>query len=211
MKRIVLAALAIMALAPLAARADDSDAKAKYDALLAQAKSGAGPVDWAALRYAYADQPDYFGTLDDDDRTTMFDAASRHDWPGALAAALKVEDATWFDGGAHVMAAIAQSHLGHADAAAKEQAMADGIFASIKTGDGLKPETAFTVIAVSEEYDLLAADMNVDVKSQALSHVGDHSYDVMTVADANGKEVTYYFNIDREWAAEGRMFSGLGN
>ncbi|MEI9903435.1 MAG: DUF4919 domain-containing protein [Asticcacaulis sp.] len=178
MKRILLAALACLAWAPMA---------------------------------AHADKADFFGTLDDDDRAAMFKAANSGDWAGALAAANKAEDATWFDGGAHFIAGLAQSHLGHADEGAREQAIADAIFASIKTGNGLTADTAFTVVAVSEEYDLLNLGLGDSVKSQALSMAGDHQFDVMTVTDENGKEITYYFNIDREWAAEGRMFSGLGN
>ncbi len=205
-KSLLLALVAAACLQPVLAHAQAADPEAHYQALLTAAKSGTAPIDWTALRYAYADRPSFFGALDDDDRATMFHAAHDGDWAGTLMAANKALDAAWIDGGAHLMAAVAQTHLGNTDAAAKERALADGIFASIRTGDGLKPETAFTVIAVSEEYDLLDGDMGVTVKSQSLNMANDHQYDVMTVTDADGKEMTYYFNIDREWAAEGRMF-----
>lgn len=203
MKRLILAVLAAAAIHAAPVHAED--AAAHYNSLLAAAKASTGPVDWTALRYAWAEQPDYYGTLDDDDRAAMFKAVKGGDWDGALVQANKVIDATYFDGGAHLIAAIAYARRGDPASAQREKAIADAIFKSIQTGDGLTPDTAFTVIAVSEEYDLMYY-MGVSLNQQALSHQGEHSYDIMDTTDENGKSVTYYFNIDRAWEAEGRMF-----
>ncbi len=207
MKRLILAILAAAAIHAAPALAEDP--AAHYQTLLAAAKASTGPVNWTALRYAWAEQPDYYGTLDDDDRAAMFKAANSGDWNGALAAANKVIDATYFDAGGHMVAAIAYAKTGDPANAQREKTITDAIFASIRTGDGLTADTAFTVIAVSEEYDMMSY-MGVSPTAQSLSHQGEHSFDIMDTTDENGKKVTYYFNIDRAWEAEGRMFN-LGN
>ena len=206
MKRFLFVVLAWAAFQPVVALAADPDPEANYQNLLAAAKSGTGPVDWQALRFAYADRPNYVPDADGDDRRAMFIAANAHDWATVLAKANKVLDENYTDGMAHHSAAAADFSLGHRDEGAKEAAMAEGIFQSIRTGDGLSFEHAFTVISVAEEYDLLAT-MGVDLDQQALSNNDGHVYDVMTVHDDSGKTVVYYFNIDREWAAETKMFA----
>ena len=206
MKRLLFALLACAAFQPALAFAADPDPEAAYQALLAAAKSGTGPIDWQALRFAYADRPSYAPDDDTDDRRAMFVAVNAHDWATVLAKANKVLDKNYTDGMAHHSAGAADVALGHPDDGMKERAMAEGIFQSIRTGDGLSFEHAFTVISVAEEYDLLAT-MGVDLDQQALSNSDGHVYDVMTVHDDSGKTVVYYFNIDREWAAETKMFA----
>ena len=53
--RFALVLLAAIALAPSLAFAADAAADARYQTLLAAAKSATAPVDWKALRFAYAD------------------------------------------------------------------------------------------------------------------------------------------------------------
>ncbi len=205
MKSIAFVFTAALALAP-ASYAADTAAEAHYRDLLQQAKSG-GPVDWQALRFAYADRPAFTPDSDDPDRAAMMKALGRHDWQASLDAANKVFEHNYVDGIAHRVAGIADRRLGRESEAANEMAKADGIFASIKAGqDGQSFEHAFVVIAVSEEYDVML-DMNVRPGNQSLNHHGDHTYDVIETTDAAGKAATYYFQIDRVWAAEQRMFS----
>lgn len=209
MKRFLVTAMALAAMQAMPVQAQD-DAEAHYQTLLAAAKSGDAPVDWQALRFAYADRKDFDGQFDSPDRRAMFDAAARRDWPASLAAANRVLDKTYVDGMAHFSAGAADLALGHPDDAQREKAMAEGIFASIRTGDGLSFEHAFTVIAIDEEYDLLIT-MGVEPGTQGLVNNGDHTYDVFDTKDTNGKPVRYYFNIDHEWAAETRPFKALGS
>jgi len=205
MKYATLAIVAALAFAPVA-HADDNAAETRYQTLLAQAKSD-GPVDWQALRFAYADRPDFVPDGDDPDRQAMIKAMGKRDWQAVLDNAEKVFEHNYVDGIAHRVAGIADRHLDRNDEAAKEMEKADGIFASIAAGqDGKSFEHAFVVIAVSEEYDMML-DMNVQPGKQALSHQGDHTYDVIDVTDETGKTSTLYFQIDRVWAAETRMLS----
>jgi hypothetical protein len=50
-------AVAVVALTGAMAQAADKSPEAKYQALLADAKTAKGTVDWQALRFAYANQP----------------------------------------------------------------------------------------------------------------------------------------------------------
>ena len=211
MKRFLLAVLAFAAAQAAPALAQDADPVAHYNDLLAAAKSGSGPVDWAALRYAYADLPDFDGQFDGADRQLMFAASTRHDWDTVLTIATRILDKNYVDGMAHHAAGAAELSLGRTQDGLRDKAMADAIFASIRTGDGLSYEHAFTVIAIDEEYDLLITMDVPDIGTQSLQQHDGHTYDVFATKDADGNTVTYYFNIDREWAAETRPFKAMGD
>ncbi len=199
-------ALAV-ALMPFAARAADhapgADAETKYQTLLAAAKAGVGPVDWTALRYADADRPGFVPDRPNLDRNAMFKAMNAKDWQGALDLANRVIDADFTDALAHLVVSAACRQLGRTDESAREGAIASGLLASIRTGDGKSFDTAFTVMAVREEYDLLLT-MHVKLVRQSLNTHDNHQFDVMDTTDPTGAAVTYYFQIDREWAAENR-------
>jgi Domain of unknown function (DUF4919) len=74
------------------------------------------------------------------------------------------------------------------------------------TGDGKSPETAFTVIAVAEEYALLNM-MGFKPGSQALVLDKGHRYDRMSVVNLKTNEKTdLYFNVDKplNWLGQSR-------
>jgi hypothetical protein len=208
MKHLVLAMAACLMMAPEMALAQTTDAEAHYQELLAAAKAATGPVDWKALRYAYADRPDFTGTPDEEDREAMFKAADGNDWPGVQAAAQRAVDQMYVDGAAHLMMAIAYDHMGKADDAQREGTIGEGLLDSIQTGDGLSYDTAWTVITVAEEYDYLTY-AGLEPGNQSLEEHDGHEFDVLEAKDDKGSSAKYYFNIDREWAAENRLFSGL--
>jgi hypothetical protein len=64
------------------------------------------------------------------------------------------------------------------------------------SGDALSPETAVHVIFTSEEY-LWLQDNRLKMIKQAVIEKNGQKYDVMTAADADGKQRDYYFNITR--------------
>lgn len=64
------------------------------------------------------------------------------------------------------------------------------------SGDGLSPETAVHVIAISEEYDWLIDKKLTRVKQRLLER-GSEKFDVLTAKDASGVENDFYFNITR--------------
>ncbi|HVZ30125.1 MAG TPA: hypothetical protein VG839_06995 [Asticcacaulis sp.] len=205
LKTVLFAVVAWLAVQPALAFAAD-DAEARYQSLLAAAKAGA-PVNWQTLRFAYAERPSYVMDGDRDERAAMFKAINADDWTGALAAANRVLDKNYCSGLGHFGAAMADDKLGRAADSDREKQIARAIFASIKTGDGLSFEQAFTVISVGEEYDTFTT-LGIDPGNQSLSKHDGHMYDVFVTKDEAGKPVTYYFNIDRVWAAEARMMGG---
>lgn len=209
LKAVFFAALAGLAL--LSAPAMAEDAEAHYQALLTAAKAGTAPVDWQALRFAYADRPTYDLEAGRDDRAAMFKAFNANDWAGTVAAANRVLGVNYCSAMTHLVVGIADDRLGQAADAQREKAIARGLFESIRTGDGLSHEHAFTVISVGEEYDFFifaGVDLHNNKYTQRLDQQGGHSYDVFDVTDGTGKTVTYYFNIDRAWAAETRALHG---
>jgi hypothetical protein len=93
-----------------------------------------------------------------------------------------------------------------AAAAQREHDITAGLIKSIMTGDGLTPQTAFTVITVHEEYALFHI-LGLDVTQQALVNENGHGYDLMSTTDSDGKSQDYYFLIDRVLAAEARALT----
>lgn len=81
-RRLLLSALVFIAL-NLPAHAGEVDPEARYQTLLAAAKAGQ-PVDWLALRFAYADRPTFsvFGDGLDDVRKRMLAALNAKDYAG---------------------------------------------------------------------------------------------------------------------------------
>jgi hypothetical protein len=213
MKICATAMMAWLLVIPGMAMAQSADPEAHYQQLLAEAKAATGSVDWRALRYAYAGRPAFTGNQDDDaDRDAMFKAANSGDWQAAQAAAQRAVDTMYVDGMAHIMLAVAYDHLGKTAEADREGPIGQGLLDSIETGDGLSYGTAWTVITVAEEYDFLYY-IGLKPGQQSLSEHDGHMFDVLEAADDKGNSTTYYFNIDREWDAEARMFDamGLGN
>jgi hypothetical protein len=189
--------------AALPAAAFDAASEARYQGLLADAKAGK-PVDWGALRLAYADSAEFDlrGGRTDAARKAMFAAVNAGNDKGALIEAKAILDQDYVDIDAHVVADLADAALGDAAGAAREHDIVVGLLRSVRTGDGSGPATAFTVITVGEEYAVMRA-LAVTVNGQALIQNAGHSYDVLDVTDAAGNSRRVYFLIDRIIAAEG--------
>ena len=202
MRAALLGLLLLLTSAP-AASAADAASEAHYRTLLAAAKTGTAPVDWQALRFAYADSAEFdvVGAKTDAARKAMFDAFNGGDYKGALAQANIILDQDYVDIDAHVVATVADGQLGDADAAQREHDIVAGLLRSIATGDGSTPANAFTVISVGEEYAAMRA-FDFKVTKQALVSNGGHSYDLLAVVDSDGKAHDIYFLIDRVLAAE---------
>jgi hypothetical protein len=195
--------LLVFAPAPSAA-AFDAASEARYQSLLAAAKAGDQPIDWGALRLAYADSAEFdlMGSRTDEPRTAMFQALNAGDYKAALIQAGKVIDQDYVDIDAHVVCDLADQRLGDAAAAKRQHDIVLGLLRSVRTGDGSTPATAFSVITVGEEYAVMRA-FAMKVTSQALIRDGGHSYDQLNVTDSDGKPRSFFFLIDRVLAAEG--------
>jgi len=202
MLRALAVVIALLALTPAYA-ADNA-----YQALLTAAKRG-DPVDWQALRFAYAESPDFdlLGSGAEDARKQMYADYRGGDFAGALQQAASVLGHDYVDIDAHMVADLAARKLGDEAQAKLHHDAAIGLLNSIRTGDGHTPETAYTVITVGEEYAVLRA-YGLRPSQQALISNGGHSYDRLDAIDHDGKTVTLYFLIDRVLAAEDAALNG---
>jgi hypothetical protein len=195
------AATAATALNQGAAPALAADPDANYQTLLATAKAAAPNADWGALRLAYSRRRSFNGMGPGEAKRRMFEAGETGDCATTLTAAEAVLAESYVDIDAHLVAAFCEDRAGDKAAAQLDRDIGAGLVASVKTGDGLSPASAFTPIDVDEEYALMRA-MGAHVTDQAMIQSGGHSYDALTSVDAAGHKTTYYFLIDRVLAAE---------
>lgn len=177
------------------------DTETQYQTLLAAAKASAPNADWGALRLAFSRRPGFDAGGQSDAKRRMFAAAQKGDCATALPAARAVIDQAYVDIDAHLVAAYCEDAAGEAAAARLDRDIGAGLAASIKTGDGLSPETAFTPIDIGEEYALLRT-LGLRTTEQRLMQKGGHTYDGLATVDQDGHQATYYFLIDRVVAAE---------
>jgi hypothetical protein len=203
MQRITLPIALALSLVTVAAGAAVAiqDAEGRYQAMLAAAKASAPNADWGQLRLAFADRPGFKVFSQSAARRQMLQAANAGNCAEALRSARAVIAEAYVDADAHLVAAYCEDAAGSPVAAKLDRDIGAGLLQSIKTGDGLSPATAFTVIDVDEEYALTRA-LGLTVASQSLVQQGGHSYDVLQAADDKGQRATYYFLVDRVLAAE---------
>jgi hypothetical protein len=197
----------LLAAGAVSAHAATPGPEARYQALLAVAKAGK-PVDWRALRYAYADRPSFnvLGDGLDPLRKQMFDAMQANDFAGAITAAQQVIDKDFVDADAHLIVFLSDVKLGQREEGFRDRDIGLGLIVSMQTGDGKTPATALTVINVAEEYSYLRA-VNLRPSSQSLIHDGGHSYDVLNAVDQAGQTQSVYFLIDRVVADEAKALA----
>jgi len=194
--------LVLAVLAAGAGRAATPDTpETRYQALLAAAKAAAPNADWQGLRVAFAERPGFKIISQSAARAQMFEAAEKSDCAAALPAAKAVIEEAYVDIDAHMVAAFCEENAGEAAAAKLDRDIGAGLIASVETGDGLSPATAFTPIDVDEEYAVMRA-LGAKITQQAMVQQDGHAYDVLSAVDAEGHPATYYFLIDRMLAAE---------
>jgi hypothetical protein len=191
--------ISLVARAGLAATPDDPEAR--YQALLAAAKAAAPNADWLGLRVAFAQRPGFKIITQSAAKVQMFESAQKSDCAAALPAAKAVIEEAYVDIDAHLVAAFCEENAGATAAAQLDRDIGAGLIASVETGDGLSPATAFTPIDVDEEYAVMRA-LGAKVTEQAMVQQGGHAYDALSAVDAKGQPATYYFLIDRVLAAE---------
>jgi hypothetical protein len=207
MRLMLLAAAAFAFLVGQPAHAADAAADAHYQTLLTAARAGdPASIDWQSLRFAYADSSafDLIGAKTDAARKAMFAALNKDDNKTVIAQASAILDADYVDIDAHVALDLAYQATGRAAQSAQEHKIALGLLRSVRTGDGTSPQQAFTVISVGEEYATMRA-FAMRVTGQALVEAPPHSYDRLSVVDAEGEAHTFFFLVDRVLAAESAL------
>jgi hypothetical protein len=168
--------------------------------MLGRVKKGDFSVDFQALRYAYAETPEYQPYMSPTDGLagTMFRAYKAQAFDDAIESAQKILAINYVDIDANVVCDLSYRMLSNTISAEPCHEMAAHLLRSIyDSGDGRTPETAYQVIAVREEYSLLNA-MGLTPVSQKLVKQGGRTYDLFDVTESGGAETrSIYFNIDR--------------
>jgi hypothetical protein len=183
------------------------EATKKYEAMLQRAKKGEGEIDYRALRFAFYETPAYNPLSGMLAYRSLWGALAQSNWAEAAKTAEAVLSKSYVDINAHMVAHIAYREQGNEEKAKLHRRWAEGLIASVMAGgDGKTPATAWHVISTSEEYAVLRW-LNLRPAGQALIHADGHSYDEMTVVDAQTQtqaQSKIYFNVDRPFSAYGR-------
>lgn len=181
------------------------EATKKYESMLEAAKKGEGEIDYRALRFVFFETPDFSPLASMTAYRSLWGAVEQSNWPETLKQAEAVLSKSYVDINAHMVAHIAYREQGEAEKAKLHRRWADGLIASVMAGgDGKTPATAWHVISTGEEYAVLRW-LNLRPAGQSLIRADGHSYDEMTVVDAQTQAQTkVYFNVDKPFSAYGR-------
>lgn len=181
-----------------------------YEQMVARVRAGDETVDLRALRYAYAESPQYAPYKSSDGESELIDGVEAKDCKKILAATDKILKVEYVDIRAHMWRASCFEETKDEKKATFHRRISTGLIKSImSTGDGLSTKTAWVVIAVDEEYEVLAA-LGVKISSQSLVSDGGHSFDLMNGTTEDNKALAFYFQIDRPLAELGKSL-GDGN
>ncbi len=184
--RLVITALVTSLLTPCIFSQDKSNAKPTYAELVARTKSGDKSIDFKELRFAYADSGG--GPDTDAQKKAMMAALNSKKFAEVIKNADAVLAGDFVDMDAHYAEYIAHRELKDLDQADFHKFILQGLLDSIlHSGDGKRPETAFQVIEVHEEYVILRY-MGLMPSQQSLSEKNGHSYDIMEAINPKSKE-----------------------
>jgi hypothetical protein len=169
-----------------------------YEEILALARGHPESVDYSEFRLAFTRTNTYapydVDALEEDE--AIEEAADTSDWAQVLARARAALERCYVRVKPHVYAAAASDALGDTEGQRHHEHCIRGLLASIMDrGDGRTPETAFVVIGVWEEYDVLNT-LGLRMTQQAMLHTGDRRVDRMTVLSRDGSEAfDLYFDV----------------
>ncbi|MBI1921770.1 MAG: DUF4919 domain-containing protein [Geobacter sp.] len=199
-RKSVLAIVGILfLLASIPVCAFSQESKSRYDVLLERVKKGDQTVDYRELRFAYTETSRYkpYGGTRSDLVDAMYSAYGDKHYAKAVEYAENILEDNYVDIEAHMMAAVLYDMLGEKAKADYHSIIGKGLVQSvIASDDGKSHKTAIKVISVDEEYVLLRM-LGLRKLSQATLHTDGHSYDKITVVDAEtNKEFELFFCID---------------
>ena len=128
----------------------------------------------------------------------MKTAYSAGDCPTAMARAKEIMEKNFVQIDAHFVTSSCQKKAGNQEAALGERAIASGLMKSVLTsGDGKTPKSAFVVIAIDEEYEVLGI-LGLVPGDQSLISLDGSSFDRLEgKTRSTGEAVPLFFNIDR--------------
>lgn len=205
---VILLTMVVSCAAFAAGQSKNAGDETAYNDMVAKVKGGDLNVDFKALRIAFTKTKAYspYGGGSDEIKAA-FAAVDKKDYKAAIKAVDAMLKDDYVDMDAHVAASLAYGGMGDNAKADFHKKVYLGLVNSIITsGDGKTPETGYVVISTHEEYVTLRA-LGLGAGSQALQHLGDHTFDVLTATNPKTNDtLKIYFNIDISWKAETDMF-----
>ncbi len=188
--------------------AAQTPSKNDYETLLERVKDGEDEIDFAALRFAFAESDEYspFGNESPDQLESVFKALEKGKHNKAVKLVQQLLDDFYLSGDAHYAASVALEKLGKSKEASFHLAVTRGLFDSIcEDTDGTSPESPCRVISVDEEYFYLGAS-GLQVQEQTLSTCKYGPCDMMRVRDQEtDAESTLYFDISTKMTAMSQL------
>ena len=193
--------LLIFVVASTAAFAQNASIQAKvstYDELLAKLAAGETKIDYKQLRIAYSASKDAspYGSPHEA-RRAMNAAVIEKRCADAIRMADDILKTTYLSPDAHVAKSTCYASQGDIQKAEFHKAVYLGLINSILAGgNGIKPETAYVVVTVEEEYSVMKA-LGFTVWAEAIARQGEHTFDILSATNEKTKETgKFYFNLD---------------
>lgn len=208
---LVAALLALPAIAvqtePAVQQKAEASPQQEFQALLERVKKSDPAVDFGRMRQLQTqlDGYDPYGSHIEEHPSKVL---SQGDLQRAKSLAEGILAENYLNLEAHIASAAVAEKKGDTAGAAHHRYVVQGVLDSIRqSGDGKTPETAFQVIALSEEYAVMGR-FGLRVAEQSLIHIGEHSYDLLKGMDPQSHaEYEVYFNIDPIMRALDKKFS----
>jgi hypothetical protein len=177
---------------------DQAEAKKIYEADTQKVRAGDLQFDWREYRLAAVTYGPGGGFDWHPVRNRFMQEMNSGDLPAALKSANEIINHNTVEPEGHLLAMIALQKSGRDKDAAFEYKVVDAYVQSIlASGDGKSSKTAFFVVDESEEYFYLNVVLGVGLPmSQSLVNQDGHSFDMLKVKDASGKEQEIWFNVD---------------
>jgi hypothetical protein len=122
---------------------------------------------------------------------------SAHNFAAVIATAEEILAINYTSTWAHTMKAYAHEQLKQENQGKYHRQVVLGVTDSIlATGDGKTTKTAWKVLNIEEEYNLLRTVFEIfQVEHQSLLHENHRHYDILTAKTEKGDVVSFYFDI----------------
>jgi hypothetical protein len=186
----------LVAHAPAAAAAESKPSS--YEELVARLQSGDTAIDFQALRFAYAETPDFDPYARPVvDRRDLIRAINSGRLGDALGLANTILAKNYTDMDAHYASFLVYDQRGDTARAEFHRAVVQGLMKSFAdSGDGMSENTAMVVVTEAEEYSYIGLK-GYQVVRQGLMPSNSGPVDALAVTTPDNQGTTIYFNISR--------------
>jgi len=181
----------------------------KYSNFVKQLEDGKTDIDYTDFRNSFLDSKQYSkkGENYDNLKKKVFDELKNKNYQKIIdltKAMLSIDYTSMF---AHMYLQKTYKILGDTVNRNKYHDIEFGLINSIvKSNDGLTCETGWHVTQIEEEYFIINIVLASDFQGQAISSSKNNMCDKMTVKTQDGKIETYYFEANKVFEMEKKMF-----